>query len=329
LAGDWLPVRLDLPEDPAVVSMAGTLGVSIPTVVGGLIGIWSWWSRQSRSGHAAVTLAYLDRHGDVPGLARAMVAAGWLRDDGNGEITVPKWDRWMSHSAKDRLNAARRQASKRTRDKAKPVTPMSRSARDENVTTGQDRTGQVANLTPTLPVAGKGDSCGYCGATAAQVGRAHQLDHILPRAAGGADDPSNLTLACYRCNQAKASRVFGSIEEARAWLHRAFWTSNRRRWIDHRRHAFGGKPPPGIDPATAPNGVSGHRNIEAEGAWSLVTDAINATADNQQRSARVGARTTHAVEACGGWTALGRMDSVKAHRAFTEAYKAQPASGSS
>jgi len=89
----------------------------------------------------------------------------------------------------------------------------------------------------------KRDSCTYCGATAKQTGFALELDHFRPRSAGGTDDPKNRVWSCHPCNQAKANRVFETIEDCRRWLHEAFWASNRKRWIAHRAVAFGGKPP--------------------------------------------------------------------------------------
>ena len=46
-----------------------------------------------------------------------------------------------------------------------------------------------------------GHRCHYCGKPARTV------DHVLPVAAGGTDDPSNLVAACRRCNARKGSRV--------------------------------------------------------------------------------------------------------------------------
>ena len=48
--------------------------------------------------------------------------------------------------------------------------------------------------------------CAYCGATHMPL----EIEHIVPRANGGSDRVSNLTLACRPCNQRKGSR---SIEE--------------------------------------------------------------------------------------------------------------------
>jgi 5-methylcytosine-specific restriction endonuclease McrA len=47
--------------------------------------------------------------------------------------------------------------------------------------------------------------CAYCGRTIGY--KTATLDHIVPRARGGADGPENLTLSCKRCNQAKGCRT--------------------------------------------------------------------------------------------------------------------------
>lgn len=45
-------------------------------------------------------------------------------------------------------------------------------------------------------------TCTYCG----KRGGALECDHIEPFCSGGSDHPSNLTTACKRCNQIKASK---------------------------------------------------------------------------------------------------------------------------
>ena len=42
---------------------------------------------------------------------------------------------------------------------------------------------------------------------AGEVTRQVTIEHIVPKAAGGADVPSNLALACARCNHQKGSRL--------------------------------------------------------------------------------------------------------------------------
>ncbi|WNM74331.1 HNH endonuclease [Gordonia phage Thimann] len=46
-------------------------------------------------------------------------------------------------------------------------------------------------------------TCRYCGATAPDVPLT--VDHVVPVALGGADDPSNLVTACRDCNAGKTS----------------------------------------------------------------------------------------------------------------------------
>ena len=61
-----------------------------------------------------------------------------------------------------------------------------------------------------------GRRCAYCGAEHTPL----NIDHIVPRAAGGSNRVSNLTLACIPCNQKKGSRsladfLAGDTEKAR------------------------------------------------------------------------------------------------------------------
>lgn len=48
-----------------------------------------------------------------------------------------------------------------------------------------------------------GHTCGYCGAKAPDVKLT--VDHVLPRALGGTDEPNNLVTACTDCNSGKAA----------------------------------------------------------------------------------------------------------------------------
>lgn len=46
-------------------------------------------------------------------------------------------------------------------------------------------------------------ACRYCGATAPEV--ALTVDHVVPAALGGGDEPSNLVAACAYCNSGKSA----------------------------------------------------------------------------------------------------------------------------
>lgn len=50
----------------------------------------------------------------------------------------------------------------------------------------------------------QGGRCFYCGEP---VGTKATIDHLIPQAYGGVDEPSNAVLAHRRCNQRKADRL--------------------------------------------------------------------------------------------------------------------------
>ena len=143
----WIPIRHDLPEDPAVIGIAVRLGLDEDFVVGKLFRVWSWFDRQTVDGVAkCVTGEWLDRFARLDGLAAAMVEVGWLVV-GDGLLTMPRFDTWISESAKVRLMNSRRK--QREREKKGSVAPVSRNERDKIVTRGQDRTGQEKSCSGT------------------------------------------------------------------------------------------------------------------------------------------------------------------------------------
>lgn len=137
MASPWIKIRHDLPEDPAVISIADRLELSRDTVVGKLVRVWSWADQHLVTGDApSVTPAFVDALVDVTGFADAMSAAGWLRIEVNG-IAFPKFDRHMSQSAKKRaLNAKRneqyRDRKRRSSDAENVTVPSSKASPDED-----------------------------------------------------------------------------------------------------------------------------------------------------------------------------------------------------
>lgn len=155
MAGDWIPMRLDLREDPSVIYMAEKLECREEVVVGYLHAIWSWASRQCHDGSVTnVTLLSLGRVTNLFGFPELMRDAGWLiegtDDQGRPFIEFPNWDNWLSESAKKRLRDAKRQAnyrkSKEKQAKSEAdlchasVTKMSQKVCDKSVTTGENST---------------------------------------------------------------------------------------------------------------------------------------------------------------------------------------------
>ena len=152
MAGDWIKMRIDLMEDPAVMQMAEKLNVREETVVGYCHAFWSWVSRQCHDGSVTgVTLVSLGRRLNLPGFPEMLVKVGWLDYDDSGDhpvIGIPKFERHLSQGAKARGLAAIRK--KNARDVSVPK--MSRSARDINVTREEKR--RVIN--PPSPPSEKG-----------------------------------------------------------------------------------------------------------------------------------------------------------------------------
>lgn len=142
MAGDWIKVREDIHEDPAVIAMALRLDERPETVVGFCVRFWSWVSRQCHAGSVTnVTLVSLERLLNVPGFLHALCDVGWLEyrdDEGQPVIEIPKFERHLSQGAKARALAAERKRSQRTQCHA-PVTKVSRSQRDESVTREEKR----------------------------------------------------------------------------------------------------------------------------------------------------------------------------------------------
>jgi 5-methylcytosine-specific restriction endonuclease McrA len=52
-----------------------------------------------------------------------------------------------------------------------------------------------------------GDRCGYCFSHQRYVLGKLEVEHLIPRAAGGSNDESNLWLSCSLCNRYKGSQV--------------------------------------------------------------------------------------------------------------------------
>jgi len=52
-----------------------------------------------------------------------------------------------------------------------------------------------------------GGKCEYCHALERWQYVSFTVDHVVPFAEGGTDDPDNLALACFHCNRRKADRL--------------------------------------------------------------------------------------------------------------------------
>lgn len=110
MAGDWIKMRVDLADDPAVIGIAATTALDEDTVVGKLHRLWAWADQQTIDGNAvSVTKSWVDRYLRADGFAEAMTAAGWLETDSRG-IHFPRFERHNGESGKRRALTAKRVA---------------------------------------------------------------------------------------------------------------------------------------------------------------------------------------------------------------------------
>jgi hypothetical protein len=75
-----------------------------------------------------------------------------------------------------------------------------------------------------------GDACSYCRSPSL-AGVPLAVDHIIPLAAGGADQRTNLCLACYRCNEFKGAQT-AAIDALTSAMTPLFHP-NQQSWDNH------------------------------------------------------------------------------------------------
>lgn len=155
MAGDWIKMRANLAEDPAVIGIAAALSMDEYAVVGRLQALWSWADGQSRDGHApGVTSDWINRKVQCDGFAQAMCKFGWLEVDDNG-ITIPNFDHHNGESAKKRALGTKRKQKQRSGDSCPPsVQDVSRNERDKSGTREEKRREEI-NTPPHPPRAGE------------------------------------------------------------------------------------------------------------------------------------------------------------------------------
>ncbi len=102
MAGDWIKMRVNLADDPAVITMATRLDAEEDVIVGKLHRFWSWADQQTTDGNAVgVTKKWIDRYISVTGFADSLEEVGWLIVK-RGGITIPNFERHNGESGKRR-----------------------------------------------------------------------------------------------------------------------------------------------------------------------------------------------------------------------------------
>jgi len=169
---DWIKMRSNLRDDPAVWAIAKVLKMDPFAVLGRLHTMWAWFDAHATPDDPSVSVSpeAMDDHLRCSGWCSAVADAGWLivQDD---RLTVPNFDRHMGQGAKERAMAAVRKSRQRTNsingiyresntsNCHAPVTFMSRQHRDMSVTkTGHDKSSQDKALgchAPTVTFPGQ------------------------------------------------------------------------------------------------------------------------------------------------------------------------------
>lgn len=110
MAGDWIPIRINLSTDPRTVAIAGRIRKHVLHTVGALSVVWGAANEHTTDGRLmGYTPDAIDAMVGIKGFAAAMEAVGWMFHD-DESVTVPDFDRYNSDGAKARLQGARRAA---------------------------------------------------------------------------------------------------------------------------------------------------------------------------------------------------------------------------
>jgi hypothetical protein len=129
MAGDWLKMRHDLGDDPAVIRLAHACGIDEEWVVGKLHRLWGWVDRHTEDGEVeGLDLAWVDRFTRREGFGATLVRVGWLVETDSG-LCFPRFDRHCSDTAKARALTKKRVERRRN---AASVTGASREGRSCN-----------------------------------------------------------------------------------------------------------------------------------------------------------------------------------------------------
>lgn len=75
------------------------------------------------------------------------------------------------------------------------------------------------------------DRCGYCQTPQNLVPIPFEIEHIMPRAAGGTDDEENLWLACGVCNSFKHAKTYAVDPQTNSKV--GLFNPRRQIWSEH------------------------------------------------------------------------------------------------
>lgn len=145
IRSSWIPMRINLREDPRVLHICALCGIAHTTAIGCLHAVWSWFYQymdeagivrlsdlvpggsqltlSAKTCNAHVTFsAHIDALTCTPGFADAMQSAGWLTF-GKHSVAIPHPDKHLSQAAQRREVTAKRVSEWREKVRNASVTP--------------------------------------------------------------------------------------------------------------------------------------------------------------------------------------------------------------
>jgi hypothetical protein len=158
LAGDWIPIRVTLPDDLRVMGIAAKCGLSQDAVMGKLVRFWAWADQRVADGRLGfATRESIDMMLSCDGFTDALLTAKWLVEDADGTLFIPEYEKFLGRCGKRRVKNAEAAAAHR-KSNPKPR-KQAASSRDDDVSVTaplpkeQNRTEQIPTTAnkPTPP----------------------------------------------------------------------------------------------------------------------------------------------------------------------------------
>jgi hypothetical protein len=139
VAGDWIKMRNDLPNDPAVYKLSSITNLDRLAVVGRLYAFWSWADKHAVDGRVdGATSLVVDDITRHDGFADALASVKWL-EIGDDYVGIPNHDRHNGESAKERGLKNARQARWRDGKAKAPSTDVDAAPSTEASTREEKR----------------------------------------------------------------------------------------------------------------------------------------------------------------------------------------------
>jgi hypothetical protein len=181
MAGDWIKMRVDLLEDPAVFKIRNAIGDDRLTIIGRLHTFWAWADKHAVDGYVdGATSQLVDEVSGKEGFANAMVSAKWLSISPAG-ILLPNSDRHNGESAKERSLKSQRQARWRAGKDAKATTKPSTppSTREEKKREEKEHPPGFTRFWDVWPKSDRKEAKGKCLESWLKGGAEAHADRII------------------------------------------------------------------------------------------------------------------------------------------------------